>query len=107
VSISRGNTVVDQALVHPPIREVAISILCGYAPAASGVFWYGFLSPLTRLRGWVIQARTQCQGDAETGEDQSGGVGYRCLEAGHNCQSTVGVNHPVLRGEAHRSRGGG
>ena len=36
VCISRRNTVVDQALVHPQIREVTIPFLSGHAPAASG-----------------------------------------------------------------------
>ena len=49
----------------------------------------------------------QRQGDPETGEDQGGGVRYRCLEAGHDGQVTVGVDHPVLRGEAHRGCGRG
>ena len=49
----------------------------------------------------------QRQGDAETREDKGGGVRYRCLEAGYDGQPTVGVDHPVLRGEAHRGRGGG
>ena len=45
--------------------------------------------------------------DAETGEDKGGGVRYRCLEAGCDGQLAVGVDHPVLRGEAQRGRGGG
>jgi hypothetical protein len=46
----------------------------------------------------------QRQGDAETGEDQGGGVGNRGLRPGHDSQTAAGVDHRVLRGEAHRGR---
>jgi len=50
---------------------------------------------------------TQCQRDAEGGEDQGGGVGDRGFQGGNGREVTGGVDHAVLGGEAHRRRGRG
>ena len=49
-------------------------------------------------------AAVQSQRDTQAGEHQGGGVRDRCFQPGDNGQPARGVDHPVLRGETHRSR---
>ena len=66
VSLRRRNTVVDHALVHPEIREIARPFLSGHAPAASGSSGSAAsFSLLTRTRwlGYPGEGVGRCQAE--------------------------------------------